>query len=712
LELLGYLGKHWFRYLPRYTLKDGKSAIFEARLRILKDEATLLEDRLRSSEKAFDLTNYAQVGTPNRSAVACEEFIDPWFLSGGHHDSLVDVLRTGTSFLAVNDDYFEDKNRGKIMVSSIDSRLPVNPQAFQQLERITLMSEPSIEEEFSRIANMEANPIVRWQQDTVDPTPKIMISHTTWTIRTNHPDLNRIRRTRSIRESIQCRLGSVKEFSISGREGEYVNSVPASGITSSEAYEILTRLFGPSKRPDHQHWIFEDLQKDFPRRQTVVYPLELCKLGISVGCSRCGLPPLRNSFRKHGTLRTLFVEELAEDSFGNSGFHYAVGLEHNDNNVVGWMKTLPWDDINDLKRNVLYTNDSHQPFLFALHPGGFDFCMDKLSELLHFVRLQQPDFDFNHQDSHGQTWLHQLLNNNDWSFRTWTYPSDRLTESDNIFAIEVLRLCKNFGINPYIRDNFNRTVLQFLEKNAGDELSGSNEPGNCNSLSDIEDVLKPYMLVHWAEHAATYVCNWTSWLEAVSSDNHVLDNIVLAVSLADFTSLGFYDTEGNTILLAFIAYIDPCTMLVKHVERTLETILQRLPRTDMRNTAGETPLQLASRLGLPHVVAMLLRHGASLAVEKYDGTSLPTDLRTAYRKARESDEPNAAFLEADLMICTCIIVNAANGDLPDPDHEFRPLRVFYREADDAFEGRKAPKKRLHDTTFPRSPPSLSERSYE
>jgi hypothetical protein len=162
------------------------------------------------------------------------------------------------------------------------------------------------------------------------------------------------------------------------------------------------------------------------------------------------------------------------------------------------------------------------------------------------------------------------------------------------------------------------------------------------------------------------------------------------------TNLDWTDGEGETLLHTFISLIDPRTMEADHVQDTLLVILSCSGDSlYTRNCRGDTPLHLAIKLALPHVVATLLRHlvgsHATLSglvndegsldllkkvIEVPDGSglSLITNLHLTYWLARESDEPEALHFEIDALICIRIIVNAMIGHLPAATHKFRPFR--------------------------------------
>jgi hypothetical protein len=161
------------------------------------------------------------------------------------------------------------------------------------------------------------------------------------------------------------------------------------------------------------------------------------------------------------------------------------------------------------------------------------------------------------------------------------------------------------------------------------------------------------------------------------------------------TELSWPDAEGQTLLHAFISLIDPRTMGSHDVQETLRVILSCSGDSlHKRNKHGETPLHLAVRFALPHVVTTLLRHFVSglvndegradllrkaIDVSDNSGTSLFTDLHLTYWLARHSDEPEALHFEIDALICVRIIVNAMVGDTPAEDHtfrEFRNVKVF------------------------------------
>jgi hypothetical protein len=174
-----------------------------------------------------------------------------------------------------------------------------------------------------------------------------------------------------------------------------------------------------------------------------------------------------------------------------------------------------------------------------------------------------------------------------------------------------------------------------------------------------------------------------------------LDQIIEAVEAVHKTNpptrLNHSDNEGETLLHAFISLIDPHTMGSNDVQETLQVILSCGGFSlHERNKHGETPLHLAIRMALPHVVATLLRHlvksepvngevragilREAIEVSDNDKTSLFTDLHLTYWLARYSDEPDALQFEIDALICIRIIINAMVGHTPPEKHNFREFR--------------------------------------
>jgi hypothetical protein len=174
-------------------------------------------------------------------------------------------------------------------------------------------------------------------------------------------------------------------------------------------------------------------------------------------------------------------------------------------------------------------------------------------------------------------------------------------------------------------------------------------------------------------------------------------------------NVDFIDKEGNTLLHAFISFVNPRTMKTSDVEETLQTILNCSNASlQICNAHEETPLHAASRLGLPHIVTRLLRYlkkthiispgsinddESRKLLQKYidvsnkDGVALLTDLHLTYWKARNSMSPDACHLEMDAFICIVIIVNALDGQLL-PEHckfrEFRKDMEFATEEDKEY----------------------------
>ncbi|KAF1970360.1 hypothetical protein BU23DRAFT_649925 [Bimuria novae-zelandiae CBS 107.79] len=149
------------------------------------------------------------------------------------------------------------------------------------------------------------------------------------------------------------------------------------------------------------------------------------------------------------------------------------------------------------------------------------------------------------------------------------------------------------------------------------------------------------------------------------------------------------DQQGSTLLHSLISYINPHTMPSSQVQAAVLRIFYNLdgnsnpwsreavPKLlNARNKDGLTPLHLAAKCALPHVVASLLKElgynnnrsprdtRLAIAVRDTYGTSLLEDLSSTYWLARSSDEESSLLLEADAMFCVCLISDALAGRLP------------------------------------------------
>ncbi|ORY17067.1 hypothetical protein BCR34DRAFT_60317 [Clohesyomyces aquaticus] len=201
-----------------------------------------------------------------------------------------------------------------------------------------------------------------------------------------------------------------------------------------------------------------------------------------------------------------------------------------------------------------------------------------------------------------------------------------------------------------------------------------------------------------------------SWLERMpftflapgdvqhKKDDTYLDDIRTGVIHHAGSFFG-HDKNGDTILHAFIRHIEPHTMSAEKMQETLEEIVRKTPAstTGMRNANGLTPLHLACKLAFPYVVATLLRfvgrrgsHDDSdhsmdsgisrstapgdtapehlhlhlreaIAVAGDDRTCLLEDTRRTYWEARNSEALDALYIEADALVCHCLISDAMVG---------------------------------------------------
>jgi hypothetical protein len=195
-----------------------------------------------------------------------------------------------------------------------------------------------------------------------------------------------------------------------------------------------------------------------------------------------------------------------------------------------------------------------------------------------------------------------------------------------------------------------------------------------------------------------------------------LDNMHRAIQ--EETNRGFYmthlDREGNSLIHAFISLIDACSMEASRVQEILEVILRHNADVmELRNARGETPLHLAVRRALPHVVTLLLQHISwdfhglydrdcnlpdskpsreqierlrrAIHVCNAQEVTLFTDLHFVYWVWRMSTEEAAMHYEIDALLCIRIIVDALAGRLPAKGHKFRSLRSSHNLPDQGKE---------------------------
>ncbi|RYN75349.1 hypothetical protein AA0120_g12037 [Alternaria tenuissima] len=499
-----------------------------------------------------------------------------------------------------------------------------------------------------------------------------------WTVEEKNPEIQKQRH--SSRESVRAREKSIKALSA------YVYGNAALGDrlpTITEASSLMLSKLLQQRNPIPSGVL----------RQTILLP------------DKVGIRPL-------------------EDNLGNTDLHYQAGQ---DLFFVRFEIFNRFNHRNEECGDIPKLNNANQSWLFTMNPEHLEYSTLKLRRLIDMCGSGTPWFFHSKldacsacvslhcaknapplalQDCHGQTWLHQYLYHNKWK----PEQLNARTETGKCCAVELLTLCKHYGMDPGVKDNMGRSVLDYLKPHAQSEESEDAEletEGTIFAIRDLDTGLAEHTLASWGIRTTSRVQSWTMWLaEAASTSDKPLRGIEIALERAEagagLHDRDYYDTFGDTLLLAFINFVDPQTMPAQHVQKTLRGILIRIPRVDLRNRKGLTPLQLAIHLALPHVVATLLHHISthhgsagstsaskevalqnSIKVESYQGVTLLQCLRATYWNARHSVLEGAIFVEADAIICACLITNALAGKMFDESHEFRPLRERY-----VFESKK------------------------
>ncbi|EXJ79098.1 hypothetical protein A1O3_08599 [Capronia epimyces CBS 606.96] len=357
------------------------------------------------------------------------------------------------------------------------------------------------------------------------------------------------------------------------------------------------------------------------------------------------------------------------DRFGNVPLHYVATRTSNILRSIRHLVTLV--PAENRAECLGAQNQAKQTFLFGLEPEGLITDRDSpesflcgLEEILEYIRKESPAFDFNHRDWDGQTFLHQVL------YCDCNSKVRSQLQKPNV-ANRLQEICKNFRIDPSTMDNFGYDIKSFFPDNI--------EEGPPSST-------------------------WTAWIE--QNGGMDFNKLLAKFHEQSTTDMGFsqYDRDGNTFLLAFIMPAGAASGEVDAnvVKDVLHSILKRVDCVDMRNRRGETPLQLATRLGLPHVVWCLLKNGASIAVKDNRGTGLFSAARKAYHDRRYSSDEGAFWREIDMMLCVCLLSDVACGHKVDKESDlrFRPYHSPFRETNTrGYQGptrstKKHPKKKM------------------
>ncbi|CAN9392231.1 unnamed protein product [Alternaria alternata] len=673
--LTWYLGKDYSKLLPAYTIGNGESTLFEVRMRVLKHDSRDLEAALMNmniSDPARD-DIFKPDSCLNMSAVHPldgDARIEDDLLT--HMNGTLEQIR-------------QDHQREQEQARRVESQ--------QEEAKIKSVQAKRTRREYASEGSERAKPRQNYQQDQekieaslqealskhktfsecgwIRIAPRPISSHEprlngmppkasplTVKVEEKNPEIQKQRYGN--RESVRMREQSIKGLSA------YVHHNAALGdrlptITEASSL-ILIKLF---------------------RRRNPVHPGDLRQTML--------LPDKVRSGR-------------SEDKLGNTDLHYRAGQRLFFDRLEMYIAMSSWKEV-----RILQLNNSNQFWLFGINPehlehstlelrrlidmcgsgtpwvlhGKLDACSACVS--LHCVKNAPP---LALQDCHGQTWLHQYLYHNEWK----PEQLNARTETGKCCAVELLTLCKHYGMDPGVRDNMGRSVLDYLKPHAQSEESEDAEletEGTIFAIRDLDTGLAEHTLASWGIRTTSRVQSWATWLaEAASTSDKPLRGIRIALERAEagaeLHDRDYYDTLGDTLLLAFINFVDPQTMPAQRVQKTLRWILGRIPRVDLRNRNGLTPLQLAIHLALPHVVATLLRHISthhgsagstsasedvalqnSIQVESYKGVTLLQCLRATYWNARHSVFEGAIFVEADAIICACLITNALAGKMFD-----------------------------------------------
>ncbi|KAF2676572.1 hypothetical protein K458DRAFT_181739 [Lentithecium fluviatile CBS 122367] len=671
--LVAVLGKHWHKLLPADTIAQGKSTIFEVRMRILKHESEQLRDAvmdMRDLLAAFELDN--DDGVFINSIDGAFDASDPqsWIQDSRRriHPFLESSMETGpfrpqakngmiggdTSVEAdlclligdkLGDDMTEERRETFITPSSVQADQFYSPGPVDW---------PQTNRRYSPLWEPAKAPSKRQPREG---------------------------RKNGVSDSVSRRAESIRKLS-AWKRGRMNRP-----LMTQEACQRISQFFPPYRLPMDCHEKFNAVRGVrwmHLIRETVILPKVFCTQASL--CDDCGI--YRDLYDRGTTILIHNEEALPskwQDRFGNTKCHYFASYLTADSDDTRLYRSLG----NSKIRWCL--NDAAQSWLFALDPASLNHSIKALRKVLNSCRkedfFQKPSNDYlSNQDCHGQTWLHQYLYHGDW------LPMERFVETESTLPNGILRLCEDYNINPCVRDNMNRTVIQFLWEHKG---NGPSDIGVSDMLRELKYTSPAPELASWNYSYQRVRC-WTTWFREAGAANSgdCLDGIRMSLNGLDFETLRSYDQSGDTLLLAFISYVNSArsenTMSARNVQDTLKAILHNSPRADMRNRKGQTPLHLATALALPHIVATIILHiGSSpatgpkkvvksIAVESYDGTSLLTDLRSTYWKARNLE--NALLLEADAMVCACLVTNAVAGILPDGNHEFRPFMQFYSES--------------------------------
>ncbi|RYN19396.1 hypothetical protein AA0119_g10319 [Alternaria tenuissima] len=693
--LTWYLGKDYSKLLPAYTIGKGESTLFEVRMRVLKHDSRDLEAALMN----MNISDPARVDIFKPDSCLNMSAVHPLDGDARIEDDLLTHMN-GT-LEQIRQDHQREQEQARIVESQQEEakikstwtkrtrreyasegseRAKPRQHYRQNQEKIeaslqeALNKRNTLLEGYRMRRNM--NPISSHEPRLNGTPPKA--SPLTVKVEEKNPGIQKQRH--SSRESVRRREQSIKALSVCVYDNAALGDrLPTITDASSLMLSKLLRQRNPIPSGD--------------LRQTILLP-----------------DKVRGS--------------LSGDKLGNTPLHYYAGHWLFFAMLEIYTGISPWKEE---RGDIPKLNNANQSWLFTMNPEHLEHSTLELRRLIDICGSGTPWFFHSKldacsacvslhcvknapplalQDCHGQTWLHQYLYHNEWK----PEQLNARTETGKCRAVELLTLCKHYGMDPGVKDNMGRSVLDYLKPHAQSEESEDAEletEGTIFAIRDLDTGLAEHTLASWGIRTTSRVQSWATWLaEADSTSDKPLRGIEIALERAEagagLHDRDYYDTLGDTLLLAFINFVDPQTMPAQHVQKTLRWILVRIPRVDLRNREGLTPLQLAIHLALPHVVATLLHHISthhgsagstsasedvalqnSIQVESYQGVTLLQCLRATYWNARHSVFEGAIFVEADAIICACLITNALAGKMFDESHEFRPLRERY-----VFESKK------------------------
>lgn len=350
------------------------------------------------------------------------------------------------------------------------------------------------------------------------------------------------------------------------------------------------------------------------KRRKCCYPWTGQRL---ISCEQCGLSGLHciaiNPALGLGLQNVEKYDYTAVDRFNLSVLHYVA------TRPVKILAGLEHFCAHGAKLSAL--NRDEQNFLFALNPAGLDAKSEDILRLLEFVASEDFNFDFWHQDTHGQTFLHCLLR------REWHCESLPLPQLIRVIAFvgsDIMSIPDNFGetISTLIPQKY-----LFLRQHLGQAITYG--PYNSGIAYEAASGLISFEYLGRSTRG----------------------------SLTDTPPAHLYDASGWTPLLIRIESVALTGARSAADAQVAEDInygpfcSATSTYVQMRDREGNSPVHLAVKYGMPRTLAALINAGARCDVLNYAGESVTDAMYKQLKHLRAIDSSASVLKEADLYTC-------------------------------------------------------------